>query len=128
MSKDKQINLRLESDKVEYLQIQAKKNKTSVTGMIIKIIDDIITGKATHQDMKIEILESELVNLRVKFEREFNKKIPKTHRISIAITDEEFLNIEKKSNQMKLTKSEVLRKALVSKKSLIKNKAKALTS
>ena len=108
MAKDKQINLRVESKKMEWLHIEAKKHKLSISAMIIQIIDDIVSGNATQKDMKIEVLESELATLRIKFENQFNKKLPKTHRVSIALTDEEFLKLQKQSSKMKISNAGVL--------------------
>lgn len=113
MKKDAQINLRLESDKIEYLRLEAEKSKMSVSSLIISIIDDIMSGNATKKDLKIEVLEAELKDLRLKFEREFGKKLPKTHRVSIAMTDEEFLRLGKVSSKMQISKSSVLRKKLL---------------
>jgi len=126
MVKDQQINLRVESDKMKWLQVEAKKLDVSVSGLIIKVIDDVVSGNATRKDMKIEVLESELSDLRLKFERQFNKKLPKTHRISVAVSDEEFLKLSKISSKTKLTKSEIIGKKMREKNQIQHKKQKAL--
>ena len=118
MVKDTQFNLRLESKKIEQLKQNAEFGKTTPAKIISKIIDDILSGQATIKDTKIEVLENKIKEIQTKFEREFGKKIPKNHRISIGITDEENLRLQKLATKNNITKSKALRQILEQSKTI----------
>ncbi len=121
MSKDSQINVRLSKKTNSELKKIALLKKTTPSILINDVIDDIITGKATNKDTKIQVLENEIEELKNRFEKEFDKKIPKTHRVSIGLTDEEFLKIKQLSSKSSISKSKVLRNILQNQKQNIKS-------
>ena len=112
MTKDTQINLRLESETNEELRKIAKIKKITVSELINHIINQIVSGEAMNKDTKIQVLENEIRNLRLKFEKQFDKKMPKTHRVSIALTDEEFFKLQKQETKTNMTKSKILRQLI----------------
>ena len=112
MVKDTQFNLRVESTKIEQLKKNAEFGNTTPAKIISKIIDDILSGQATIKDTKIEVLENEIKEMQSKFEKEFDKKIPKTHRVSIGVTAEEFMKLQKLATKTNTTKSKALRQIL----------------
>ena len=112
MTKDTKLNLRIESETSEELKKIAKIKKITISELINNIIDQIVSGEAMRKDTKIQVLESEITQLKRKFEIQYDRKIPKTHRVSIALTDEEFMRLDRESTKTSITKSKILRQLI----------------
>ena len=128
MAKDTTIGIRLEKSTLENLKNQAAKNKTTPSSLVAQVIDEITTGQALIKDQKIQVLELKNKELEARLDKEYSKTIPRKKRISIAVSDAEYFEIQKSSNAALIPKSTLLRKILFGKKENQEEEPKQLSS
>ena len=110
------VSLRLQDDRAQKLESEAKLSNRTLTDLLN---ERLIQGdQAAALQVQINELQAQIDELQRLYRAATNKPVPKRKRISIGVTIQEFDLIDKAAHARRISKAELLRSVLFKKADL----------